>query len=138
MGEIAVPYIIEDFDIGDRVYRIYPDKGKVDFGTVFDIINHEVLVKLDKGVFFQVPMDFFEQREDRSSYWGKPLPLSQLEPGSIISATLGGFKIYAEVNFVSDDIIRMTAMQGHRIINTYVPMPTASLEQQLLFWTLEE
>lgn len=141
LKEIAVPYIVEDFEAGDRVYRFTPANAYILFGTVQHVDTKGIQVKMDTGAETMVPIQYFksiESVEIRSFYWGKTLPLNEVKVGSIISASLFGVKQTATVNKVSDGSITFTYNEGYRITNTYTESQTESLERLLMFWELED
>lgn len=136
--EIVVPYIVEDFEEGDRVYRHTTARDYTLFGTVKAVEASDLIVVMDNVLELKIPIRLFKQRSNRSFYWGKPLPLSQVEKGSVISVEMYGSKMTATVNNVTTDSITFTYNEGHRITNTYTASKENSLESLLMFWELED
>ena len=87
--ETLVPVIIEDFEIGDRLYRQNNDDGEVVFGRVEEVHRDFLNVRLDNGPFFEVSIDLFKDDDTGEKkyvrWWSKCLDLSSLEVGSTLS-----------------------------------------------------
>lgn len=138
--DIVLPYIVSDFDAGDRVwsYRYGSKNPTVFFGTVKRVEGNDIIVTMDSAGERRVSVKLFQKQSTRTSYWGKSLPLQHLAPGSVVSLSLNGYKMLAVVNRVSSESLTVTYQSGHHLVNTFVTTQKESLEQQVMFWELED
>ena len=99
--ETMTPVIIEDFEIGDRLYRQRDDTGEVVFGTVEEVGSYFLNVRLDDGVFFEVSIDLFQSdangQKNYVRWWAKSLDVSKLKEGATLSFLKDGEREYVEL-----------------------------------------
>ena len=138
--EEYVPYMIEDFEVGDLVYRITKELDYL-FGRVTAARGKYVMVTMDSGKEIGVRLSSFERIAGRS--WGKALDLDLLSIGDRISyAQKGTKRIFATIlSFVPlSEIVLDIEMNGdddpYHVTQTYTNN-SASLRWWLAKWELE-
>lgn len=135
MSEANFPLMMDDFEVGDRIYVTYRD-GEIELGTVRDIRTDERMnVLLDSG---RVPFVHISQFGPRGQY-GKCFPIEQLQVGSVVSLYEGsGERLYADVvNYAPNEYVELKSHDWKPksiIIATEKGKP---LEYQLSPYTLE-
>lgn len=80
--ETFVPCIIEDFEVGDRVYRIH-DKDGVRLGRVTKAQGKTISVIMDTGEIKKANLSSFQR--EHGNLWGKALDLADLKIGDRVS-----------------------------------------------------
>jgi hypothetical protein len=135
--EIVVPYIVEDFEEGDRVYRYTAANDYSIFGTVKAVEDAHLLVIMDNTLEMRIPINCFTQVPGRGFYWGKPLPLHQVETGSRISLTVFGSKTFATVQRISPEGISYVIDGQQAATRTSSTSRDNTLEALMMYWELE-
>lgn len=146
--EVSVPYVIEDFSPGDRVYRVHKKDGDT-LGRIKSVSGKSVLVTMDNGEDRRVPISAFDFKRNR--IWGKALDLDYLSVGDRISRQgfvgFEGRRTYATVlSFTQDnpmeriiviemELPRKTGIE--RSVRQYKDKPDYSLEWHFTRWELE-
>lgn len=146
-GEVRVPYIIEDFSPGDRVYRIHKKDGDM-MGRIKSVSDKSILVTMDNGEEKRAPVSAFNPKVNR--IWGKALDLDTLSVGDRISRTgfvgLLGRRTYATVlSFTQDTPERVIVIEmelprksGVEIsVRQHKDKPERSLDWHFIKWELE-
>lgn len=136
--EISLPFIAEDFEKGDRVYRYISATDKFLIGTVEAVEKGKITVLLDTGNRLKPKLSDFRNYEGTDVSWGKCLPIKDLHAGSVISLTSWGNKQLASILSVNEDCIVVSYEATPRIVNRFIPSKEHSLEALLMFWELEE
>lgn len=141
--EEYVPLGIEDFEVGDRIYR-YLGFKKRSLGRVESVHDNFVLVEMDDGTFEPAGMAFFDQDSPHWE-WDKLINIDDIEVGSKLSRMEWGIRLFAEVE---------SYVEGEEMVLRYVSLvegkePTRSVfkkpapetgltfEDLLLGWQLE-
>lgn len=86
---------IEDFKVGDRVYR-YLGLQPGTFGRVESIHDGFVLVEMDNGDFEGAPIAAFDQ-EGSVWEWDKFINIEDIKVGSRLSCREAGTRLFAKV-----------------------------------------
>lgn len=138
--ESYVPYLMEDFSVGDRVYQETKDH-EFRMGRVTGTRNQSVMVAMDDGKKTGVRLSSFDRVGGRS--WGKALDLTQVSVGDRLSYAKKDIKrVFATVvKFIPDEKIvldiEMNGIDGgYHATQTYTSR-NASLEWWLAKWELE-
>lgn len=141
--ELQTPLVVEDFEIGDRVYCVFD--GKKTKGTV---IPHRpgtfacVTVAMDSGWETVVNLTSFDKTISSFGYWGRIPRIEQLTEGNIITRfePFHGDveRIFAVLNFV---------VPGKRVAGHFLPdlketldynaTLGGSLEDMLMDWEID-
>lgn len=126
-----------DFELGDRFYS-RGLSGEMKLGTVQSSGEGEIVILWDDGTdgrFVPAPGN---DMADRLMNCGKPLDLTQLEVGSIISQFMDGNRHYAEVTkyiFGKEVVAVFTAPPNLPL--TMKATERVSLEKKMAYWELE-
>lgn len=139
---VNLPFITEDFEVGDRVYFHDVAQNQSFLGTVWSIHNGDLMVTMDKDwMVRRAPVHMFAKMDGtftpRVNFWGKALPISELEEGSIISFASRGFKTLATVKYVSDSKIHLVYEDSGVTDDILRANENRTIEYALLFWELE-
>lgn len=139
---VNLPFIIEDFEVGDRVYFHDVTQNKSFLGTVWSIHNDDLMVTMDEDwMVRRAPVSMFGKMDGtftpRVNFWGKCLPLQEIEEGSIISFASRGFKTLATVKYVSDSKIHLGYDDPDTADDILYTNENRTIEYALLFWELE-
>lgn len=140
---IELPFIIEDFEVGDRVYFHDVTKNHSSLGTVWSVNADDVTVTMDDDwMVRRAPVSMFKKMDGeftpRADFWGKALPMKELEEGSIISYASRGFKTLASVKSISESKIRLAYQDDDEAQDEIISSnENRSIEYALLFWELE-
>lgn len=135
MSEANFPLMMDDFEVGDRIYVTYRD-GEIELGTVRDIRTDERMnVLLDSG---RVPFVHIDQFGPRGQYH-KCFPVEQLQVGSVISIYAGsGQRFYADVvDYVPNEYVELEYREGKNEGAFIGAEKGKPLEVQLAPYTLE-
>lgn len=98
MSEIvSVPYVIEDFEVGDGVWRFNSKLTTVLFGIVTVTEKDYVYVSGDDGIMHTVPISAFGKRNRKGEAWGKMVDSSLLHPGAVLSRVRDGKRVFHKV-----------------------------------------
>lgn len=135
--KVKLPPIVEDFEEGDRVYRHSMVTDNTIFGTVQKASNGRVIVLLDSQVVHYVSINYFQENEGVTFYWGKCLPLKQVEVGSVISVTTNDVTLRAVVDYISPYRITFTYVDNPEVTDSWVNTISRPLEFLLRNWELE-
>lgn len=144
--EVKLPFVMEDFETGDRVYREVPTEFSVLFGTVTGKEGQYVDIEMDNGMEFSINIRDFTPSDDRGFFWGKSLPIAQMVVGSIVSkyydASIAHHypteKFYAEITEITESSISYRHLQEPFIDTTMIHPNGESFEEEFRKWTLEE
>ena len=138
--EEYVPYMIEDFEVGDLVYRVTKELDYL-FGRVTAARGKYVMVTMESGKDIGVRLSSFDKVAGRT--WGKALDLDLLSIGDRISyAQKGTKRVFATIlSFVPlSEIVLDIEMDGsdgpYHVTQTYTNN-SASLRWWLAKWELE-
>lgn len=125
-----------DFEAGDRFYCI--DKnGILQLGVVLSSTPDKVSVRLDNGQYIQYEAQSGYSIEQCLASCGKPLDLSQLKVGSVLSATHGGIRHFLEVTRLTNtELLAMFTTPPH-LTHLIRESETETLEHKLAYWELE-
>lgn len=136
--EVSVPYIIEDFSPGDRVYRVHEKDGDM-MGRVTSASGKYVIVTMDNGQEKRIRLSSFDKKPKRM--WGKALDIESLSAGDRIS--LGGYgkpRMYATIISFSQEremILDMEIPGLRRSVQTYHDSTHLTLDWWFAKWELE-
>jgi hypothetical protein len=126
-----------DFELVDRFY----DAGgtELKLGTIQSSKENEIVVLFDDGTETTYsPSHPKGTIEDRLIHCGKPLDLSQLEVGSIISQILGGERIFAQVTYyVHGKLVEAKFVEPPHLPMAMTASSKVSLEKKMAYWNLE-
>lgn len=140
--EVVVPLIAEDFEAGDRVYRYAHPTDYILFGTVKAVKGRDIIIDMDNGLEFAIPVTLFRKRQPRDFWWGKTLPLAQVNKGTIISCYYfpgsKGHRLSYVVNEITTDSITFTCLEDEQAKTTMVATEKYSLEYTFKDWIIEE
>lgn len=138
--EIMVPYILEDFAPGDRVYRSNKNDGDL-MGRIKSVSGKSVLVTMDSGEEKRVRISAFDPKPNR--IWGKALDLDSLSVGDRISRRGLIHRTYATVlSFTPSKTItiqmELPRQSGTEyFIREYRNTPERSLDWHFARWEME-
>jgi hypothetical protein len=152
--EAVVPVIMEDFDIGSRVFYENSVHGHILFGRVTKVVPENVfpgfvIVKLDTGNILEVTMDEFSigrpPESNITSWWVKSIEFAELTEGSLLSFLnqLGERRYARVIEFVLGHHLVLDYLHDDltstMIKKTYYGKETGkmSLEYQLRYFELE-
>lgn len=138
--EVDLPLIVQDFDAGDRVYRYAEKTDHILFGTVKSVEGRDIIIDMDSGLEFVIPVTLFRKRDPRDFWWGKCLPLAQLKQGSVISCIwphTDGERFVATVDAVTKDSVTFTAVKDKEAKTTFAATEKHSLEYIFRDWMIE-
>lgn len=97
--EVSVPYVMEDFEEGDEVWRYNSkDKGFL-FGVVYTTEGDTIFVSGDDGKLHTVSISEFGSKSKTGYGWGKLLDTSLIEIGSILSLRRGTVREFWKVEY---------------------------------------
>lgn len=139
--EIDLPLITQDFDAGDRVYRYAEKTDHILFGTVKAVVGRDIIIDMDSGLEFVIPVTLFRKRDPRDFWWGKCLPLARLEKGSVISCIwphTDGKRWKATVDEVTENSVTFTAVEDKQAKTEWTATDKHSLEYLFRDWIVEE
>lgn len=134
--EAKIMPVLEDFEIGDRIYRY---RGTVPyFGTVSRIkmkdVEPHIKCKMDNGAVLFVAF------QDDIDVVYKALPLATIKPGDVIShVDFSGVRwFYTVISHVFNEQIALEAHHGSRITTVVErDYACASMEDEFIGWELE-
>lgn len=87
--ESLLPTLVEDFDIGDRVYTWVFDKfERLVFGTVTRVSDDRIQIKPDKNPLITLEDDGITSLEDQVKRWHHGLQMKEVKVGSVISTVV--------------------------------------------------
>lgn len=95
--EVSVPYVVQDFNEGDTVWRQYFMENTFLFGKVTHTDADNVYAMCEDGTLYTVPIGTFGVRSKNNEIWGKLLDVSLLELGSRLSSKGGSERVFWEV-----------------------------------------
>lgn len=126
-----------DFELGDRFFS-RGLVGNMKLGTVQSSKEGEIVILWDDGTDGTFVPSPGGDMSDRLMTCGKPLDLSQLEVGSIISQFIGGERHYAEVT----RYVFGKEVEAKFTTPPYLPVlrkatEKESLEIKMAYWELE-
>ena len=147
--ELSVPSILEDFEIGDRVWYQSDNRYAKIFGTVSEVSNTGVLLKTDAGsnVYIRSQWDAKESGNVLSHSLQKSLLATDVVVGNILSKRIqpGLYGIAVRIHARVEEVI-----PGVKIIVGYEDAPGTgeftyrtfngeweSIEQEMAGWELE-
>lgn len=146
-NEVRLPYIIEDFSPGDRVYRVHNKDGDT-MGRVKSVSDKSILVAMDDGKERRAPISAFDLKPNR--IWGKALDLDTLSVGDRISRPgfvgVAGRRTYATVlSFTQNSMNRIIVIEmelprksGIQLdVRQYKDTPERILDWHFTKWELE-
>lgn len=141
---------IEDFEVGDRVYRLDEATRQIDRGTVVEIQAGSMFLSLDSGV----PGEFIEVTENNTGtsaerstilQWGKMMDFSLVEEGATLSTLLpeyapDGDRVYGTVlEFIPGKKLVLEDQEYPYSTVTFESGESGlSLEDTLAGWELED
>ena len=143
--ETYVPYIMDDFEVGDRLYHyVGLNKGKL--GRIHEILDTSLLVEMDDGTFETARIELFD--EDSPYWeWDKLLDVNAVKIGSTLSRTEWGKRLFAKVTKVipGEEIVVAYSFDlkaGKEPKRTVFKNPgkgsELTLEHLLMGWVLED
>lgn len=145
--EIAIPWITEDFEDGDRVYSVV--NGVVQKGTVVDSDSAKeghINVKLDWNSYLSVPLKnftgsakatkFYQGQKD--DYYGRIPRIDRIETGTIISILQeDGSRAYAIVMIHEPGERLLINRANEWEVHDYRVSKGDIFEDKLLDWEIE-
>lgn len=137
MENTELPVLLEDFEAGDRIY--WASYLSVKMGTVTSSGYGLLVVQFDDGKYRSFTAQELAVANSRSGSIGKPLDLSLVEVGGIISHLIeDNEREYADVlSFIPETELAYRVQDRDAIIvvkeNDYSP----TLEQQMFDWEVE-
>lgn len=133
--ELKTEITFDDFDIGDRVYKIITSHhNHFVFGTVEALDDR----KGNPGILARFDVSLFFTPADDLSALGRPLQLHQLQEGSIISfLTEQGNRCLYEVKsyYPRERILIKSLVDGKT--SWHYSGNRKSLEERFMYWELE-
>lgn len=132
--EVDTRPVIEDFEIGERVYFLNYKHNIIEYGKITGIYTSHMDITLDSGRMPLVHVDQFAA----GGPVGKCFPMEHLEVGSVISVFHSGERIYADIlEIVKDSSVRFEYRSGPAREVTITASKTEPLEFQMACYTLE-
>lgn len=112
--ELYLPVIVEDFEVGDRVYCLTKEMDYGLFGTVKSIQESSVSVTMDNGGDLIVAIYLFGKTT--GVRWRRCIDIKQVVAGSLLSSEVQD----PETGEVSTTFCRVEKMIGDEITLTYL------------------
>lgn len=129
-----IPPIIEDFEIGNRVYFVNHKHDTIEYGTVTAILDSRLKVKFDNGKSRPVHISHFAA----GGWLGRCFPMDQLEVGSVVSVLYLGERVYGDVlEIVEGQKVRIKYHSGAVLEGTVHASEWETLESKMADFTLE-
>lgn len=136
LGEIETDPSHRDFERGDRFYWT-TSEGEIKFGTVIYSAESKIEILSDESEIVTFPENPYKSLIASLYGCGKPLDLSQIEEGSVISLTTFGHRDYVEVtNYIPGGFIQGVFL-GSTLPIAITADEEATLEQKMAYWELE-
>lgn len=133
---IEVPSVLEDFERGDRVY--WQRYSVIHFGIVSSVSAGIIVVQFDDSTYGSFTEREITTWNSREQNFGKPLDLSLIEEGSIISQMTGGKRFYAEVLSYIPKVELSYILKGSKVVIVVKEEEYgASIEEKMMDWELE-
>lgn len=133
---IEVPSVLEDFERGDRVY--WQRYSVIHFGIVSSVSAGIIVVQFDDSTYGSFTEREITTWNSREQNFGKPLDLSLIEEGSIISQMTGGKRFYAEVlSYIPKAELSYILKGGKVVIVVKEEEYGLSIEEKMMDWELE-
>ena len=143
--ELYAPYIIDDFEVGDRLYH-YVGLNNGRLGRVEEIHDTFLLVGMDDGTFTDANIELFD--EDSPYWeWDKIIDIEHLAVGSRISRKEWNQRIFAKVTSFEPGVkiaitYELSPVNGKSpkeiVFEKPAPESGRTLEHLLLGWFLED
>lgn len=145
--EIITPWILEDFEDGDRVYSVV--NGIVEKGTVVDSESSEegyINIKLDFSSYLAVPLKNFtgsakattSYQGQKDDYYGRIPRIDRIETGTILSVLQeDGSRDYAIVMIHEPGERLLINRADEWKVHDYRVSKGDIFENQLLDWEIE-
>lgn len=144
MEEIMVPLTAEDFEIGDRVYRLDSKYGTTMFAQVTDIEGQGIHLISEDGVPYVIHENRFGMDPHKYFTWGKMLDVDKLEEGVRLSVVEHRERRYVTVErfrrprYGKPGYLEM-AWEDGSVPNYSLELKTEEdLDKALIYWELEE
>lgn len=138
--EIEAGLCFADLSPGDRIYNL--TQRATYFGTVLESTSDEVFIKLDDGVTLAIIDSGTMSISDRLRAFGKPLDLTAVQAGSLISRKYPGEKrVYAQVmEHIPGALISFWYVEDSSALTTISAdgMNPGYLEERMMYWELED
>lgn len=99
--EVSVPYIIEDFEINDDVWRYNIKDKNLMLGIVDAIEGNCISVFGTDGSKHMVPVSSFGRNSKAGERWGKLLDTSLIREGTVLSRGKGKSREFWEVKYIT-------------------------------------
>lgn len=129
-----IPPVIEDFEVGDRIYLLNYKHDIIEYGTIIELFDSKARVLFDIGSSGLIHVSQFAP----GGPVGKCFPLNQLEVGSVVSVFELGKRIYADVEeIVKNERVRIKYRSGSVIEKTFHDSEWEPLEFKMADFTLE-
>lgn len=133
---IEVPSVLEDFERGDRVY--WQRYSVIHFGIVSSVSAGIIVVQFDDSTYGSFTEREITTWNSREQNFGKPLDLSLIEEGSIISQMTGGKRFYAEVLSYIPKVELSYILKGSKVVIVVKEEEYgSSIEEKMMDWELE-
>lgn len=137
MENTNLPVLLEDFEVGDRIY--WARYSSVKLATVTSSGYGLLVVQFDDESYRSFTAQELAVANTRSGFLGKPIDLSLVEVGSVISHLIeDNEREYADVlSFIPETELAYRVQDRDAIIvvkeNDYSP----TIEQQMFDWEVE-
>lgn len=133
---IEVPSVLEDFERGDRVY--WQRYSVIHFGIVSSVSAGIIVVQFDDSTYGSFTEREITTWNSREQNFGKPLDLSLIEEGSIISQMTGRKRFYAEVLSYIPKVELSYILKGSKVVIVVKEEEYgSSIEEKMMDWELE-
>lgn len=95
--EVSVPYVIEDFELGDGVWYFDAGRNELLLGDITEIRGNYLYATCNDGRTYYIKISEFGKRSLGGEAWGRTLDISLLHKGSILSRVVNGKRIFERV-----------------------------------------
>jgi hypothetical protein len=130
--EALTPLIIEDFEIGNRVYFLNHKQDRLDYGTVTNVVEDRLEVVFDG--FYRPVMIHISQFGSNA---GRCFDINAVEVGSVVSALSKGERFYADVTeYIPNEKLTIKYRSDGTVV-TFCHTARNHIEFQMDIFTIE-